>query len=596
MKQIKFNGDFYFLISKKENLKIQTINECNKLIIEEPENPFLSKFETNYGINDICFCSTSLLLFFDIENINKIISKLIKNGLSKLKLSCYLTNNKSLNFLLPNYLDKLSIHNLLYPSFNIFNSIQGCNINNFKLKNYKFTSNSHLNEFFNFIIRSGIKNLILKDIFIEILEINDSSNEYGIIKSYFDYQGNNIMIYKNNDFIKTDIESLKLSNCRLININFGKFSTLGDTKLSISIENNSILYENDDCDSILGFKNINNKISIIIDCQFQINKNVLNFIKNYSIEKIKFINGQNLFQGENFFLSCRNLKFQYCSYDFVNQIVQINTNNIENLSIKDLIGEKKSLTNIDNSKLFSEGNINISMSDSKVEIPQRKYNTLKISYYTHEKGDLKNYIKYLNSLISLGHKTLILKGNIFYLIQKNIKFNSENIVLNNIISDESIEKEIKNLVEDKNISFFQCSFFFCGKMITNLDYNTFNNIIFVNNEINDLSHFINYSIFDNDKKFSVKYNTIFKIIQPFYINKIIFHVNNQIEFRNIVLTLIIFYKDYQKDFINELKDNFIINKGKIKHLSKYDFTNEQIEFINNLKIRFIFNKKKNNFN
>lgn len=129
-------------------------------------------------------------------------------------------------------------------------------------------------------------------------------------------------------------------------------------------------------------------------------------------------------------------------------------------------------------------------------------------------------------------------------------------------------------------------------MITNLDYNTFNNIIFVNNEINDLSHFINYSIFDNDKKFSVKYNTIFKIIQPFYINKIIFHVNNQIEFRNIVLTLIIFYKDYQKDFINELKDNFIINKGKIKHLSKYDFTNEQIEFINNLKIRFIFNKKK----
>ena len=49
------------------------------------------------------------------------------------------------------------------------------------------------------------------------------------------------MIYKNNDFIKTDIESLKLSNCRLININFGKFSTLGDTKLSISIENNSIL-------------------------------------------------------------------------------------------------------------------------------------------------------------------------------------------------------------------------------------------------------------------------------------------------------------------------------------------------------------------
>ena len=56
MKQIKFNGDFYFLISKKENLTIQTINECNKLIIEEPENPFLSKFETNYGINDICFC------------------------------------------------------------------------------------------------------------------------------------------------------------------------------------------------------------------------------------------------------------------------------------------------------------------------------------------------------------------------------------------------------------------------------------------------------------------------------------------------------------------------------------------------------------
>ena len=72
-----------------------------------------------------------------------------------------------------------------------------------------------------------------------------------------------------------------------------------------------------------------------------------------------------------------------------------------------------------------------------------------------------------------------------------------------------LRKILKIIVEDKNISFFKCSFFFCGKMITNLDYNTFNNIIFVNNEINDLSHFINYSIFDNDKKFSVKYNTNF---------------------------------------------------------------------------------------
>ena len=119
----------------------------------------------------------------------------------------------------------------------------------------------------------------------------------------------------------------------------------------------------------------------------------------------------------------------------------------------------------------------------------------------------------------------------------------------------------------------------------------------MNNEFNDLSHFINCSIFDEETKFNEKYNIINEIIKPFFENNnnICFQINNQNEFRNIVLTLTLFYKNKGNKITDELKENFIINEENIKLLSKYYFTNEQIDKMNNLNINFIFQKKNNNF-
>ncbi len=599
MNQIQFNKSeiCYFLISQKGPLKIQTPKECYTLIIEDLQNVEIQNIESNKTINNIYFKSNTLMLPFDVEKINEII-KIFQESIKEIKISGYLINNyKSLsNFFFPQYLDKLSINNLIYPNFNIFQSIQQCNINTFKLSNYKFTSNSHLKDFFEFIMRVKVQNLILKNIFIEILEINDFSIEYGIINSYFVYYGNKIMICQDNKNIESEIKSLSLSNCRLIFINFEKFSTVNEQKY-ISIKNNSLLFQNDNYAPFIEFIQNNHEFSIIIDCQYQINEDIFNFICHYSFSKIKFINCNNtnvFFKGKEFHF--KNIKFKYCSHDFVFQILKNNKNNIQNLSIKDTIDKKPK----DNQNLKLEENSNLNLGDTLIEILIKKLNELKLGYYNYEIKDFEDKNNYLNSLITSECNKLILKGNIFNLIKinKNIKFNSEKIVLKNIISDKSIENYIKSSnIKDKEIYFINCYFFFYGKKTTYLDYNTFNNFIFVNNEFNDLSHFINCSIFDEETKFNEKYNIINEIIKPFFENNnnICFQINNQNEFRNIVLTLTLFYKNKGNKITDELKENFIINEENIKLLSKYYFTNEQIEKMNNLNINFIFQKKNNNF-
>ena len=601
MNQIKFqrsNRICYFIVPKKGSSQIQTINGGNKLVIEDLENENISRIANIRIIEKIYFNSNTLMKNLEIENINEIIKQF--EDITKIKLFGYLTNQNSVKLFFPDNLEKLSIHNLLYPNFNIFTSIQDGNINTFKLSNYKFTSNSHLNDFFNFILNVKVKNLILKDIFIEILDIKDE----GTITSYFNYCGNKIEIIKNNQPNTCELESLYLSNCRLININFDKFSTLNSKIKTLSIINNSILIDDDRYDSILELKQVNNEFSITIDCQYLINKCVLDIIEHNLIEKIKFINcdSNKVLKGNQ---NWKKIIFKYCCPNIISQYLNNNTN-IQNLSIKEpnYINNNNNNNNnnnfvknpikINNKNCFSGDNNNLSLCDTFIVFEKRRYNILKISIFTLENKDLADYFNNLIELMTYEHNTLILEGNIFNLIKKNLKYKSNKIVLKNIIADKSIENDIKNSnILEKNIYFYNCFFFICGKQTTYLDYNTFNNVIFVNNEFNDLIHFINCSIFEEKTKFTEKYNTIYNIMQLFYNNNICFQINNQIEFRNIVLTLINFFKNSENKLIEEFKDNFIVNDDKTKVLSKYYFTEEQIKIIDDLKnISFTFNQKK----
>jgi hypothetical protein len=134
--------------------------------------------------------------------------------------------------------------------------------------------------------------------------------------------------------------------------------------------------------------------------------------------------------------------------------------------------------------------------------------------------------------------------------------------------------------------------FFPSNKKINLDYTTFNNFVYLNNEINDFEHLISLLLYEEDKKLEEIIKKVNNSIQNFYNQNqtFCFLIKNNIEYRNIVLSLTCF--SYQKTLSQKnileqhLKDNFIKNKCEkenFKILSIFYFSEEQRKIIENLK-------------
>ena len=588
----------YLITSNSEDTGKITIEKNEKLrIIINNLNNISSNDLNNFNIKSLEFVSTSLIKSFDIEKIINLLSNLTI-PISKIKFLGYFVRYDNLEKTSLPYLQisTLSIKNLIYPNFNIFELFNNIELETFKLDNYKFSSNEELRLFFDFIKRKNIKNLILNNIFIEILEnnnnnLNECNYEIGILKTYFEFNGNSISLIINDNKETCEIKSLTLNNCKLLYINIDEFSINEGNIIKIFCDKKSVLNEES---SILFFKFENNILSITIDGQNNINFKILNILNEVKINSCRFNNfyeNGNLFEGIK--LNCNSINFKKCNFSFIKEILSNKINPINSLSIKDCFGENEPfyINNIPN--LFSENKIYLIIGDSNVVIPNINFSKLKFSFYEFEKEDLKTKNNILNIISTNEIEIIILEGNFFNIFDEikidNCDFKSNQIIFDNILINDEKNNNINSTIKEKEIILFNMPNLYLSKKKTNLDYNTFNYILYIKNQLSDFENLINNLYYDEENKNEETIKKIYNEIQIFY-NKdfnFCFYFKNHIELRNIILSLFCFFDENfnptKENISKKLFNNFIPTESEnIKILYEYYFSNEQIEFINKL--------------
>ena len=184
---------------------------------------------------------------------NKKLSLSIENSLIKNFSTLVLENNKL-------KLNELIISDELYnisPNLNIiFPEIE---VNKLTLKKFKINSRLQLSNFCKFIIDVECKELILEDIFIELIIKKDENDiEYNDLDSYFTYQDGVITL--NNQY--TYIRSLILKDCPLFALSENMFTLNKELNpKTIIIDENSLINPS----IITKFKIIEKKFYICFD-------------------------------------------------------------------------------------------------------------------------------------------------------------------------------------------------------------------------------------------------------------------------------------------------------------------------------------------
>ena len=290
----------------------------------------------------------NLTLVFDLENLNlaltpsevvRIIEKtkpkniIIKNSrIDKIDNMYY--KDKLL------YLNELFISDELYSMSGHLKSLY----NTFRpkkltLKQFKINSKSQLHNFLEFIKEVGCEELILEDIFIELLiKQNEEDQTYNVLEEYIGVNNGIIVIFNDNEENKFELKklkTLKMIDCPLFAITEGTFIDI-NKDISIDIDENSLInpsiltkfkikegfsylcFDFDSCmlneeitdnkiknykkvlDSyILNEKNIDIKIAnyiyvfdMILDAKNHKFKKLV--FKNFDITKYEYITGENL--------------------------------------------------------------------------------------------------------------------------------------------------------------------------------------------------------------------------------------------------------------------------------------------------------------
>ena len=235
------NKEMYFIVIRQIHFEVfkkienQSLKEKKKKIVlvfdfwninesldskkQEQIETFYSKIKPKYIVFKHCVVGESFT-FFDVERLNlKGLGELIK-------------------------LEGLYITDELYSmSPNL--SILFKNVKTKKLcvKKIKINSKRQLSNFFDFIKNTECEELILDDIFIELLikEKEDDDNE---LKQYFSYKDGKIIIKKDEKIFYSSIKKLKLIDCPLFALPEGdkSFKNINNYKdISIDIDENSLL-------------------------------------------------------------------------------------------------------------------------------------------------------------------------------------------------------------------------------------------------------------------------------------------------------------------------------------------------------------------
>ena len=196
------------------------------IIIRQLKNNILEKIEEEYKES-----TKSKTLVFDFWNINDFLetkdNELIKNIIKRIKPNSLVIKHCPIKEEFYFYkdgedlleLDGLYITDELYTMSPCLNELfKYIKTKKLQLKKIKINSKDQLNNFLDFIIKTQCEELILDDIFIELLikeKENDEEND--TLEQYFslDINKGKINIIKKNDIIITKIKKLKLVDCPL---------------------------------------------------------------------------------------------------------------------------------------------------------------------------------------------------------------------------------------------------------------------------------------------------------------------------------------------------------------------------------------------
>ena len=192
----------------------------------------------------------NLTLVFDLENLNlaltpsevvKIIEKtrpkniIIKNSRFD-KIDNMYYKDKYL------YLNELFISDELYNMSGHLKSLY----NTFRpkkltLKQFKINSKAQLHNFLEFIKEVGCEELILEDIFIELLIKKDEEDEtYNNLEEYIGVDNGKFVIFNDNKKGQIELKKLKMIDCPLFAITEGTFKDI-NKDISIDVDENSLI-------------------------------------------------------------------------------------------------------------------------------------------------------------------------------------------------------------------------------------------------------------------------------------------------------------------------------------------------------------------
>ena len=305
------------------NVIKDTKNNTTYLIIRDPE----FKIE-HYKKEE----NENLTIVFNFEDLSKQLSpnkasEILKNFMPKsLKIENTLVEYSNDNFLDNTEIksfDKLYISDECYSMSpylkDLFPSIE--EVKTLILKKIKINSKKQLNNFLNFIKNTNCENLILEDIFIELLIKKDENDEnFNVLNEYIGFENGKFYIkFENLDKKDSNLDKLKklkLIDCPLFAITDDTFKNIKEhNDIEIDIDENSLLNPSiitkfrinkgltDFCFDLDSYKlnkeeendDIKN-IKYIIDKIINDNNNEYNklIFKNFDITKYEYITGENL--------------------------------------------------------------------------------------------------------------------------------------------------------------------------------------------------------------------------------------------------------------------------------------------------------------
>ena len=381
-------------------------------------------------------------------------------------------------------INELNVSDELYRMTpKLSNLFQNINSKKLVLKKIKINSKNQLFNVFDFILQINCEELILEDVFIDLIikeekeEKEEKEDDYNILNKYFFYKNNKIYI-KNLQIdekeTETEIKKIKMVDCPLFAITEGTF--IGINKdISIDIDENSLLnpsmitkfiingqflniYFDLDSYKLNNEKDYTEYLNELFNKLFEI-KHLFNKLvfKNFDTTKYEYITGDNLtfIDEKNWVLNEQEKKRKKKFEEFdktINELINKNINKLSN--VKELVFDNCTNHFIELILKF----INSSKNDLDI---------LKIKKCGKEYFDLKN-------ILSLNIKNLILfdtpliidysnkektstnlerfKGDLGKIENLTIKTCSlEHYCLDNNLDYYNTIEIIKELIEHKNI-------------------------------------------------------------------------------------------------------------------------------------------------